>query len=166
LSILVRNEPLPQAIAQFLQNSFKTVLNINVGIEVVDGQTRASRFSAQDFELFHGGWIQDYPDPENWVLGQFDVPGVGTNKYNCDNPKIQSLVDENKFNSDQDARIAAYAQINEIIVTEVCGIAPYYHEAQHYLINPDVAGMKESSAALDSLIAGDWNAEAWGFKAQ
>lgn len=166
MSILVRNEPLPQAIAQFLQNGFKTVLNIDVDIEVVDGQTRAARFSAQDFQLFHGGWIQDYPDPENWVLGQFDVPGVGTNKYNCDNQKIKDLVEANKFNQDQDARIAAYKQINEIIVTEVCGITPYYHEAQHYLIKPDVAGMKENSTALDSMIAGDWDAEAWGFKAQ
>jgi len=163
LSILVRNEPEPQAVAQFLQNSFKTVLNIDVDIEVVDGQTRASRFSGEDFQLFHGGWIQDYPDPENWVLGQFDVPGVGTNKYNCDNAEIQRLVDENKFNQDQDARIAAYAQVNEIIVTEVCGVAPYYHEAQHYLIKPDVVGMKENSSALDANAAGDANAEAWGF---
>src|SRR3990170_1869587 len=165
LSILVRNEPEPQAVAQFLQNSFKTVLNIDVDIEVVDGQTRAARFSAQDFQLFHGGWIQDYPDPENWVLGQFDVPGVGTNKYNCDNPKIKEKVDQAKFNQDQDARIAAYSDINRIIVEEVCGIAPYYHEAEHYLIKPDVAGMKENSSALDAVIAGDWNAEAWGFRA-
>jgi oligopeptide transport system substrate-binding protein len=165
MSILVRNEPLPQAIAQFLQNSFKTVLNIDIDIEVVDGQTRAARFSAEDFQLFHGGWIQDYPDPENWVLGQFDVPGSGTNHYNCDNPKIKQLVDENKFNQDQDARIAAYSEINKIIVEEVCGITPYYHEAQHYLIKPDVAGMKENSSALDANAAGDANAEAWGFRA-
>jgi len=163
MSILVRNEPLPQAIAQFLQNGFKTVLNIDVDIEVVDGQTRAARFSAQDFQLFHGGWIQDYPDPENWVLGQFDVPGVGTNKYNCDNPKIKEKVDQAKFNQDQDARIKLYQEINEIIVTEVCGITPYYHEAQHYLIKPDVVGMKENSTALDANGPGDWNAEAWGF---
>jgi oligopeptide transport system substrate-binding protein len=166
MSILVRNEPLPQAIAAFLQNSFKTVLNINVDIEVVDGQTRASRFSAQEFQLFHGGWIQDYPDPENWVLGQFDVPGVGTNKYNCDNPKIKEKVDQAKFNQDQDARIKLYQEINEIIVTEVCGITPYYHEAQHYLIKPDVVGMKENSSALDANAAGDANAEAWGFRAE
>ena len=163
LSILVRTDPEPQAIAAFLQESFKTILNINVKIEAVDGQTRAARFSGQDFQLFHGGWIQDYPDPENWVLGQFDVPGVGTNKYNCDNQKIKDLVDENKFNQDQNARIAAYSEINKIIVEEVCGITPYYHEAQHYLIKPNVAGMKENSSALDAMIAGDANAEAWGF---
>jgi len=163
LSLLVRTDPEPQAIAEFLKNSFETVLGITVNIDPVDGQTRAARFSAQDFQLFHGGWIQDYPDPENWVLGLFDVPGVGTNKYNCDNQEIQDLVDENRFNQDEEARIAAYRQINEIIVTEVCGITPYYHEAQHYLIKPDVAGMKENSTALDAMIAGDWNAEAWGF---
>src|SRR3990170_281562 len=165
LSLLVRTDPEPQAIAEFLKNSFETVLGITVNIDPVDGQTRAARFSAQDFQLFHGGWIQDYPDPENWVLGLFDIPGVGTNKYNCDNKKIQDLVDENRFNQDEEARIAAYRQINEIIVTEVCGITPYYHEAQHYLIKPDVAGMKENSSALDAMIAGDWNAEAWGFRA-
>jgi oligopeptide transport system substrate-binding protein len=163
LSILVRNDPQPKAEAEFLKNSFKTILNITVAVEPVDGQTRAARFSAGDFQLFRGGWIQDYPDPENWVLGQFDVPGVGTNKYNCDNKEIQDRVDEAKFNQDQEARIQLYREINEIIVKEVCGITPYYHEAQHYLIKPDVVGMKESSAAVDAMIAGDWNAEAWGF---
>ena len=163
LSIIVRTDPEPQAIAQFLQNSFKTVLNIDVDIEAVDGQTRAARFSAQDFQLFHGGWIQDYPDPENWVLGLFDIPGVGTNKYNCDNQKIKDRVEQAKFNPDQEARIQLYREINEIIVTEVCGITPYYHEADHYLVKPDVVGMKENSGAVDAMIAGDWDAEAWGF---
>jgi ABC-type oligopeptide transport system substrate-binding subunit len=123
---------------------------------------RSARFREETFDLFPGGWIQDYPDPENWVIGQFDEPGVGLNHYNCDNQEIQDLVAENEFNLDSDARIAAYERINEIIVTEVCGIFPYYHEAEHYLKKPNIAGMFENSTGQDAVSAGDWAIEAWG----
>ena len=49
-----------------------------------------------------------------------------------------------------------------MIVTEVCGIFVYYHEAEHYLVKPTVAGMLENSTGQDAVSAGDWAIEAWG----
>ena len=51
----------------------------------------------------------------------------------------------------KDARIAAYERINEIIVTEVCGIFVYFHEAEHYLKKPNVVGMFENSTGQDAV---------------
>ncbi len=161
LSILIRDTPSANCQAEFHQQEFETNLGISIDIEVVDGATRSARFTAEDFELFPGGWIQDYPDPENWILGLYDTGG-SLNNYNCSDPEIDELVDQAKFNTDNDARLALYEQINELIVTRVCGIGVGLHLANHYLINPATVGLVENAAGQDAVIAGDWIAEAWG----
>lgn len=162
LTILVGDSPAARATAEFIQASLQDTLNIQVRVEVVDAATRSSRFTSEDFWLFPGGWIQDYPDPENWIVGLFDTDGT-LNHYNCSNETIDSLIAENQFNTNNEERIAAYTEINEIITTEVCGIAPYWHENDHYLIKPDLAGFRENIGGQDAFQAGDWFAESWGF---
>ena len=161
LTILVGNSPSAVATAEFLQDAFKTVLNIDTNVESVDSATRSDRFTNQEFELFPGGWLHDYPDPENWVLGLFDTGG-SLNNYNCSDPDIDALVDKARFNADNTERLAQYKEINELISTRVCGIAPYWHENDHWLVDSNVVGMAENISGNDSSAAGDWNMEAWG----
>ncbi len=161
LSILVRDTPSGICEAEFEQESFRTILGIDIDVEVVDGPTRSARFTAEDFELFPGGWIQDYPDPENWILGLADTDG-SLNNYNCSDPEIDDLVDKARFNTDNDERLQQYKEINELIVTRVCGLGVGLHLANHYLIKPSAVGLVENAHALDAVIAGDWIAEAWG----
>jgi ABC-type oligopeptide transport system substrate-binding subunit len=161
LSILVRDSPSGVCTAEFKQESFRTILGIDIEIEVVDGPTRSARFTSEDFELFPGGWIQDYPDPENWILGLFDTGG-SLNNYNCSDPEIDDLVDKARFNTNNDERLEQYKEINELIATRVCGIGLGLHLANHYLIKSSTVGLAENARGLDAVIAGDWIAEAWG----
>ncbi len=161
LTILVGNTPAAKDTAAFLKDAFKTNLNIDVAVESVDSATRSDRFTEEQFDLFPGGWIQDYPDPENWILGLFDTPGT-LNHYNCSDPDIDAKVAEARANTDDAARKALYKDINELIVTRICGIAPYWHENNHYLIKPQIVGMRENMSGQDGVIAGDWAAESWG----
>jgi ABC-type oligopeptide transport system substrate-binding subunit len=163
LSIVVREGPETECQGKFIQDHLGASLGITTLLEPLNAPARSARFREGSFDLFPGGWIQAYPDPENWVLGQFDQPGVGLNQYHCNDAEIQSLLDENEFNLDEDERTAAYERIHEIIVTQVCGVFPYYHEAAHYLKKANVAGMFENATSQDATIAGDWAAEAWGF---
>ena len=161
LTILVRDTPSSTCEAEFEQESFRTILGIDVDIEVVDGPTRSARFTSEDFELFPGGWIQDYPDPENWILGLADTDG-SLNNYNCSDPEIDEKVEQARFNTDNEERLRLYKEINELIVTRVCGLGAGLHLANHYLIKPSTVGMAENAAGLDAVIAGDWIAESWG----
>ena len=124
---------------EFIQEALRANLGMNIKLEVVEGPVRSARFREETFDLFPGGWTQDYPDPENWIIGLFDTDGP-LNHYNCSEPEIDQLIDDNTFNLDNDARIAAYERINEIIVDEVCGIFVYYHEADNYLVKPTRGG--------------------------
>ncbi|HEY5638586.1 MAG TPA: hypothetical protein VIW01_00880, partial [Dehalococcoidia bacterium] len=120
------------------------------------------RFYSIDYDLFIGGWVQDYHDPETWVVGLFET-GSFINFTNCSNEEIDQLIADNLSNPDNVARLAAYARVNELIVTTVCGVAPFWHENSHYLIKPNVVGMSENLSSQNAIQAGDWIAEAWGF---
>ena len=73
-------------------------LGINIKIEVVDSR-RAPRASAKRLRPFPGGWNQDYPDPENWILGS-STP-AGAEPLQRSDPKIDSLFTKAKFNTEQ-----------------------------------------------------------------
>ena len=165
LTILVGDSPAAKNTAEFLKEAFATNLAITANIEVVDSATRSDRFTEEQFDLFPGGWIQDYPDPENWILGLFDTEGT-LNHYNCSDPDIDSLVEAARANTNDDERRSQYKEINGLIATRLCGIAPYWHENNHWLIKPNVVGMRENLAGQDGVIAGDWAAESWGLSSQ
>lgn len=160
LSILIRDSAGNRAMAEFLQAQFKEILNIDTEIEIVDAPTRSKRFTEGQFELFPGGWHQDYPDPENWIVGLFDTGGT-LNNYNCSDPEIDDLIERAKFNPNDEERRELYRQANELISTRICGVAPMYHSAAHILVNPKLHGPRELAGSNDRVLAGDWAPELW-----
>ena len=163
LGYTVRDTPAAKATAEFLQQAWKTNLGIDIKIDIVDAPTRSKIFKEETFDLYPGGWNQDYPDPENWVLGLFDFgPPKGTlNHYNCNDPKIDDLIKKAKFNPKNEERLQQYRDIDKLISEGLCGGAPIYHAGQHYLIAPKVKGARENSNSKDYVTAGDWTVEDW-----
>jgi len=162
LSLEIRNTPANQAVAAFVQNAYKTVLNINITIKAVDSKTRSADYTSRNFELFApAGWNQDYPDPEDWVAGQFNTGG-SQNFTDCSDPQIDSLMAKAAVNLNNDERIAQYKQINELISTKLCGIAPWWSQTVYdWLVNPKIHGMRDNSTSQDSILPSDWNVENW-----
>jgi oligopeptide transport system substrate-binding protein len=161
LTLEIRDTPTNNAGAAFIQNAFKTVLGINLNIKTVDSKTRSADYSGMKYDFLLGGWIQDYPDPEDWIDGQFNTGG-SQNFTGCSNPQLDDLFNKAKVNLDNTSRIQQYKQINEIISTTICGIASLWNQPpQNYLISPKITGMKENSTGQDALVAADWNAENW-----
>ena len=83
-------------------------------------------------------------------------------KLAFNNAELDDLVEKARFNTNNEERLQQYLDINTLIAENVCGIAPYLHFANHYLIKPNVVGMHENATGQDGVIAGDWIAEAWG----
>jgi len=163
LKFTMRDTPTNQNLFAYIQKAYNDILGINIEADVVDSPTRSRKFNTHDFELFPGGWIQDYPDPENWIVGLFNTGG-GNNGYECSDPEIDALIEAAQFNTDNEERLQQYTDANELIVTRVCGIAPYYHLTNNWLVSDEIVGMKENSAGQDGTMPGDWMAEAWGLK--
>ncbi len=71
-----------------------------------------------------------------------------------------------RFNTNNEERLQQYREIERLIIENVCGIAPYWHENNHWLVKPYVVGMRENTAGQDGVMPGDWIAEAWGIAAE
>ena len=163
LSFLIRDCPSCKATVEFLKAEWKKHLGIDVGVEIVDTPTRTKRYNTKDFELYIGGWNQDFPDPENWVDGLYNSTGTG-NKYSCNDPVLDQLFAQAKVNPNDEERRGQYKKINEIISAKICGTAVIYHQGQHYLVSPKLKGVRENSTSQDRVQAGDWIPEEWSLE--
>ncbi|MEX2225813.1 MAG: peptide ABC transporter substrate-binding protein [Dehalococcoidia bacterium] len=163
LGIIV-NTPERIAVAEFLQQQFSEILGIDIRIEQVDGQTRSARFNAEDFDLFVGGWQLDYPDIENPLFGLFETTG-GNNKYNCSHPDVDAALEAALAATDDEARIAAYQDMETAIVTNLCGVAPMYQSSLPFLVASRVGGVVPNGT-IDAGQPGNYCAECWFVKAE
>jgi oligopeptide transport system substrate-binding protein len=147
-------------VGEFLQSQWKKNLGIDIILEFTDSKTRSSRFNSGDFQLVLGGWGEDYPDPENWILGLYETGG-SINKQSCSMPEIDALIAKAKFNQKDEERRQQYRDIEKIIVENICGQGPIYQSAIHAVVKPYIKGMVEFKQPNDHQVPGDNNVENW-----
>jgi oligopeptide transport system substrate-binding protein len=161
LTITVNDVPDRVATAEFLKEQWKKVLNIDINIEVVDSRTRAAKFTSEDYQLFPGGWTQDYPDPENWVAGLFNTGGAN-NHYGVSDTKLDDLFKKALFNTNDEERRTQYREINKLLSEDPLLAGPVlYQESFNYIAKSNLQGPKENAGPLDAFLAGDWTIETW-----
>ncbi len=164
MSIIVTDNPVRKAEGEFLQQAWKSILNINTTIQAVDAKTRSQDFTSENFQLFPGGWQNDYPDPENSLIGLFDTGG-GNNEYNCSDPDIDAKLKAAGTETDNTVRIKDLQDAETLIVTKLCGMAPIWQGAFLYEVNPKVGGIR-ANGSIDAAMPGNWCPECWFVKAQ
>jgi oligopeptide transport system substrate-binding protein len=164
LKLTTLDRPDRKAEAEFLQKNWKDILGIDIEIQTVDGKTRSSTFNSENFELFPGGWQNDYPDPENSLIGLFDTDG-GNNHYNCSDPEIDAKLAAAGAETDNAARIKLLQEAETLIVTKLCGAIPIFQTAFLYLADSKMGGLKPNGQ-IDASMPGNWCPECWYVKAQ
>jgi oligopeptide transport system substrate-binding protein len=151
--------------AAFLERSFQEVLNIGVELELLGEDAFFERLNTGDFDLALLGWIQDYPDPENWILGLFDTDGQA-NFGGCSDPEIDALIEEARLNPNDEERRSQYREVERQVIERVCGPTPYIHIGLNFLIKPELVGFRENASGNDILLPGEGVPEAWGLRAE
>ena len=156
LSIMVRDDPTFRADGEFIQNALQEVLGITVELDVVDSQTRSSRFSNSQYEMMTGGWLADYNDPENFLVDLWRTGGTN-NKYKYSNAEFDALMDEALSAADDEARIGAYMESEQIWLEDVA-MVPIYYETRPTMVNTSKVGGLEPNA-LDAGWMGSFSME-------
>ncbi len=160
ITVLQTDTATNKAIGEFLQSQWKTHLNIDITLEYTDSKTRSSRFNSGDFQIVLGGWGEDYPDPENWILGLYETGG-SINKQSCSLKAIDDVIAKAKFNQKDEERRQQYRDAEKLIVENVCGMAPMWQVAFHAVVKPHIKGMIENKKPDDKQIPGDTSVELW-----
>jgi oligopeptide transport system substrate-binding protein len=88
-----------------------------------------------------GGWIQDYPDPQNWLSVYWTCDSSFAEKLGYCNEEFDRLVHLGDTTIDPEERMAYYEQAGEILVEDQPG--PFiFHLTGNYVVKPNITGYK------------------------
>jgi oligopeptide transport system substrate-binding protein len=160
ITLLLVDNPSNKAVGEVLQQQWQQNLGVTLKLEFVDSKTRSARFNSKQFQIVTGGWQEDYPDPENWMLGLWETGG-SINKTSTSVPALDQVIAKAKFDTNNEERLQLYKDAEKLLLDGANGVAPIWQNGVHMLIKPYISGMKESERPSDTFVAGNWNPENW-----
>jgi len=112
----------------------------NLGVEVQIQQAEPATFfqdiSDGKYQMFHLGWIMDYPDEDDMLNIHFDSESPN-NDTGYANPQVDDLLRRALVEPDPQQRIQLYQQAEQQILDDVPWI-PLFFSREHMLIKPYV----------------------------
>lgn len=143
------NDTANTARAEWLAGQFRDILGVEVALAPTEGTALTElRKEPTTYPqlLLVGGWIQDYPDPQNWLSVYWTCDAIFAERVGYCNEEFDELTNEADTLTDQEARLALYEQAGQILVDDIPG--PFmYNGTQTSLVNPAVTGY--TATALD-----------------
>ena len=135
--------------AEWVAGAYRDVLGVELVLEPTEGTALvALRKEPSTFPqmLLVGGWIQDYPDPQNWLSVYWKCDATFAQRFGYCNEEFDELVNQADVETDEAKRTALYEQASQILVDDVPG--PFlYNLSNNVLIKPEVTGYEPT--ALD-----------------
>lgn len=135
-----------QAVAEALQNMWKTKLNINCTIATPEWATFITNRNKGDFQVARGGWNADYNDPMTFL--NLFVTGGGNNDPKYSNKAYDALIQKAMVTDDNKVRMPAFHQAEAILMKDM-PVIPLYYETRVYLRNPKMKGYYMSPFGFD-----------------
>lgn len=142
--------------AEWVAGQYRDILGVTITLEPTEGTTLVElRKEPSTFPqmLLVGGWIQDYPDPQNWLSVYWKCDATFAQRFGYCNEELDTILDQADVETDAEARLALYEQAGEILVNDVPG--PFlYNLATNVLVKPEVTGY--TAAAGDVIWPGQF----------
>jgi oligopeptide transport system substrate-binding protein len=128
--------------AEWLGGQFRDILGVEVQIEPVDGTTLIALRKDPTTHpqlLYFGGWIMDYPDPQNWLSVYWTCESTFAQRVGYCNEEFDALTAQGDTTVDPDERLPFYEQAGEILIDDVPG--PFlFNDIGNFLVSPNVTG--------------------------
>ncbi|MER3438973.1 MAG: peptide ABC transporter substrate-binding protein, partial [Chloroflexota bacterium] len=135
------DDPAAQPRVEWIAGQYRDILGVNITLEPVDGQTLvAMRKDPSTYpQMTLAGWIQDYPDPQNWLSVYWKCDATFAQRFGYCNPQFDELVTQADQELDQNKRIQLYEQAHQVLIDDVPG--PFlYNPLNIWLVKPYVTG--------------------------
>jgi oligopeptide transport system substrate-binding protein len=144
------NDPANTARAEWVAGQYRDILGVTISLEPTEGTALvALRKEPTTFPqmLLVGGWIQDYPDPQNWLSVYFKCDATFAKRFGYCNPEFDKLVSQADVEFDATKRMELYQQAGQILVDDIPG--PFlYNLSNIVLVKPNVTGY--TATAIDA----------------
>ena len=134
---------------QAFLEQWSTELGVNVEIRQTDFATYLAESDAKQLQMFNGGWIMDYPDPENILDLKFHSQSE-LNDLGYQNSVVDKLLESARSELDPDKRITLYRDAEKLILEDAAWL-PLYFSQNHVVVNADVKGWFEPPMVIPRL---------------
>jgi oligopeptide transport system substrate-binding protein len=134
-------EPTEAAIAEWIAGQYRDILGIEITLQPLEGKTLVAAMSepATYPQIVRAAWIQDYPDPQNWLSVYWACTASFAQDIGYCNPNFDDLVAQADRELDRDERLALYEEAGRLLIAEVPGVF-VSHGIFSYLVKPAVTG--------------------------
>ena len=134
---------------QAFLEQWRTELGVNVEIRQTDFATYLAESDAKQLQMFNGGWIMDYPDPENILDLKFHSQS-GLNDLGYQNTAVDELLELARSELNPDQRIALYRDAEKLILEDAAWL-PLYFSQNLVVVIADVYGWFEPPMVVPRL---------------
>jgi len=114
----------------------------NLGVEVEVRQLEPQRFlyhlTEEKDEMFHMGWIADYPHPQDFLDILFHS-GTENNYGQYSNPEVDALLEMANVEPDSEVSLGLYQQAEQKLVEDAACLPLWFGE-NYVLVKPYVSG--------------------------
>jgi oligopeptide transport system substrate-binding protein len=128
--------PTTEAIIQFWSDN----LGVTVNIQQAEAGTFFRDIDEGRYQMFHIGWIMDYPDPEDILDVHFHSDSK-QNQTQYGNPEIDAQLEQARIETDIERRLGIYRDVERRLVEEAVWV-PLFYDRVHALVKPYVKGFE------------------------
>jgi oligopeptide transport system substrate-binding protein len=132
--------------AEYLQEVYVRKLGLEVKIDKQIFKQRLAKSEAGDFDIIIAGWGPDYNDP--LTFGDMFASWNLNNNGRYENPKLDEQVRIAQRSLDPAVRMAAFAEIQRILVDDVV-IVLNYERGQMYVQDPRLKGVAHNAIGAE-----------------
>jgi len=145
------NDSANTARSEWIAGQFRDILGVEVALSPTEGTTWTDlQKSPETFPQMglNIGWIQDYPDPQNWLSVYWKCEASFAERRGYCNEEFDELASQGDTTLDQEERLGYYEQAGEILVADQPMIFVHAINA-NYLINPAVTGYEAGASDVE-----------------
>jgi peptide/nickel transport system substrate-binding protein len=125
-----------------IQRSLETGDIFDVTLKSTEWSQYVSAATTDQYPAFQLGWFPDYPDADNYIAPFYGSETSFLNNH-YENERVDELIAKERASTDQQERVAAFEEIQEIVAEEV-PIIPYWQGIQLAAAREGVTGVKET----------------------
>jgi len=143
------NDSANTARAEWVAGQYRDILGVTITLAPTEGTAlTALRKDPKTFPqmLLPGGWIQDYPDPQNWLSVYWKCNAIFAQRFSYCNPALDKVLNQADVELDPAKRLTTYEQASDLLINDIPG--PFlYNLTGSFLVKANVTGWK--GTALD-----------------
>ena len=146
LVLLTDDSPNAERQAEYYQNLFQRVLELEIRLDKQIFQQRLEKMESGEFDLVMAGWGPDYADP--LTFGDLYASWNGNNRGRYQNAALDAQVRIAQDSLDPRTRMDAFGEIQDILIEEAVQL-PAYERGRVYVQLPELKGVVRRAVGTD-----------------